>query len=42
MLSVTTGRIEVDPDGTVTVQDGASGTNAQGFTSLDGVTYALG
>lgn len=41
MASATTGRLEIDPNGTVQVQDTNSGMNAKEFTSLDGITYAL-
>jgi hypothetical protein len=33
---------QIEPDGTVLVQDTASGSNARALTSLDGATYSLG
>ena len=41
-VDASTGRLEIETNGTVLVQDTASGANAQGFTSLDGATYSLG
>jgi hypothetical protein len=41
-VNATTGRLEIESNGTVTVQDTASGSNARAFTSLDGATYSLG
>ncbi len=41
-VNATTGRLEIEPDGTVAVEDTASGSNARAFTSLDGATYSLG
>jgi hypothetical protein len=42
MCNATTGRIEIRANGNVLAEDTASGVNAKCFTSLDGVTYALG
>lgn len=42
-VDATTGRLEIETNGTVLVQDTASGgANAKTFTSLDGATYSLG
>jgi len=38
----TTGRIDISTDGTVQTQDGSVTGQAAAFTSLDGITYALG
>ena len=39
-VNATTGRLEIETNGTVLVQDTASGANAKVFASLDGVTYS--
>jgi hypothetical protein len=42
LCDATSGRLEIDPDGTVTVEQQASGfADAQCFVSLDGVSYDL-
>jgi hypothetical protein len=41
-VNATTGRLQIDNNGTVLVQDTAGGSNARTFTSLDGATYSLG
>jgi hypothetical protein len=41
MCGATNGRLDIDPSGEVTVQAEASWADAQCFTSLDGVSFAL-
>ena len=40
MSNATTGRLQINPDGSVEAEDTNGGANAKVFTSLDGITYS--
>ena len=43
LCSATNGRLQIAPDGTVTVEaEGGTFSNAQCFTSLDGASFVQG